>query len=337
MTYTAANNKSSKGEKLMNNIWNGYPNLNNDLEAVQDIIRESVKCSEKTIETALMDLVNSGGKLLRPSFVLIGGGFGKGEKDKLCSLGAVVEMLHMSTLIHDDIVDDAALRRGSETIQSKYGKNYAVFMGDFLFCRCFSLLSNSSSMENMKMISKVIERICKGEIEQFSSQFSKEVSIRKYLRRIAAKTAALFSLSLYVGAVESGCKKKLANKLARIGYDIGMAFQIIDDILDFNSDEETIGKPVGNDIKHGIYTIPLIYALESGDERLNNILSKPNYSQEDVSEIIEISRELGGVDRARALAKRYTEKAFKEISTLPNVDSRNTLSDVAKKLIVREY
>lgn len=321
----------------MNNVWNEYPNLNKDLEVVRDMIRKNVKCNEKTIETALLDLVNSGGKLLRPSFVLIGGGFGNKDKDKLYPLCAVIEMLHMATLIHDDIVDNATLRRGSETIQSKYGKDYAVFMGDFLFTRCFSLLSNNTSMENMKNISKVIERICKGEIEQFSSQFSKEVSIRKYLKRIAAKTAALFSLSLYIGSVEAGCRKKLTNKLGKIGYDIGMAFQIIDDLLDFNSDEKTIGKPVGNDIKHGIYTLPLIYSIESGDKRLDAILSKDSYSDDDINDIINISRETGGVQKARELAKKYTEKAFKEIALLPEVPEKELLRDMASKLLVREY
>lgn len=321
----------------MNDIWGEYPSLNEDIEFIRNLIRKNVKCNEKTIETALLDLINSGGKLLRPSFVMIGGGFGNVEKENLYPLGAVIEMLHMATLIHDDIVDDSKLRRGTETIQSKYGKNYAVFMGDFLFCRCFSLLSNNTSMENIRLIAKVIEKICTGEIDQFASQFSRQVSVKKYLKRIAAKTAALFSLSLYVGSEEAGCKKSLCKNLGRIGYQIGMAFQIIDDLLDFNGNEKTVGKPVGNDIKHGIYTLPLIYAINSGDRELDSILLKNEYNQQDIIRIVEITRKLGGIERARKLAKRYTDKAYKGISSLPDVPEKKILMDMANKLLMRKY
>lgn len=321
----------------MNTFWKGYSGIENDLIKIKDIMLENVKCSEKNIETALMELINSGGKMLRPAFLILASKFGESNSDRIYNLGAVVEMLHMATLIHDDIIDDAPIRRGDETIQSRYGKNYAVFMGDYLFSKCFMLVSNGTSMENLKKVSRVIARICIGEIEQFSHKFSRNVSINRYLKRIAAKTAALFSLSFYIGASESGCDEKFCKNIGKAGYNLGMAFQIIDDILDFSSNELIIGKPVGNDIKEGIFTLPLIYALQKDNNDLSEILKKENYSDEDIKKIIKIVDNSGGIEMSRELARKYTEKAFKHLSVLPESDSKEILLDVTKKLLVRNY
>lgn len=325
-----------KGD-LMNSFWSKYPDMEKELYKIIRIMKENVKCNQKTIETALINLIDSGGKMLRPAFVLLSGKFGKYDSEKLCRLGAVIEMIHMATLVHDDIIDDANLRRGKTTIQSKYGKNYAVFMGDFLFARCLNLLSDDILIENIRNVSKVVSKICIGEIEQFSSRYNLNVSIKNYLRRISAKTAALFSLSCYIGASESDCNESLCKYLARVGYNIGMAFQIIDDILDFEGDWNIVGKPVGNDLKQGIFTLPLIYALKSGDKKLINILSKADYNYNDILEIIEITKKLKGTDRAITLAKKYTKKAFNLISELPDKKSKFIFLDVAERLLKREY
>lgn len=321
----------------MSTFWKEYTDVENDLIKVKDIMLENIKCSEKNIEAALRELIESGGKMLRPAFLILASRFGELYSDKIYNLAAVVEMLHMATLIHDDIIDDAPLRRGDETIQSKYGKNYAVFMGDYLFSKCFMLVSDGTSIENLKKISKIIARICIGEIEQFSQKFSRSVSINKYLKRIAAKTAALFSLSFYIGASESGCSEKFCKNIGKAGYNLGMAFQIIDDILDFSSDELVIGKPVGNDLKEGIFTLPLIYALQRDSGELEGILKMESYSSNDIKRIVEIVNNSGGIDMARELAKKYTEKTFKHISVLPESNNKRILLEVTEKLLIRDF
>lgn len=321
----------------MNSFWNRFELLNNDLLEVVRIMKMNVKNNDKLIENALLDLIDSGGKLLRPGFVLLSGSFGKYDSKRLCNLAAVIEMLHMATLVHDDIIDDAKTRRNKETIQSKYGKDYAVFMGDILFSRCFMMLSDNTSMENMKLLSNAIFDICTGEIEQFSSRYSKEVSVKKYLKRIAAKTAALFSMSFYIGAFEGECSAELINTLSNIGYDIGMAFQIIDDILDYTSEDNQLGKPTGNDLKEGIYTLPLILALKEDRTKLLPILLKDTYSDEDINLLIDLSQELGGVSKAKSLAKRYTDRAFKKISKLPECESKKFLTNFCEDLLFRKY
>lgn len=321
----------------MDKLWNEYPVIKNDLEEVIKIMKANSKCKEKLVENAILDLINSGGKLLRPAFLIIAARFGKFKKESTYHLAAVHEMLHMATLVHDDIIDDSKLRRGSETIQNKYGKNYAVYIGDFLFCKCFKILSEHSTLKNINTDSNVMSRICMGEIEQFSSKYSTDVSVRKYLKRISAKTAELFALSFYSGATVSDCDLRMAKKLSNIGHNIGMAFQIIDDILDYTGEENIVGKSVGNDIKQGIYTLPLIYALESKNNNLSRILRQESLDENDLQIIYDEVRELRGIEKSKELAEKYTKRAFNLINTLPEGENKNTLLKITEKLLVRFY
>lgn len=318
----------------MNTFWDNYPSIKKDMEKVEEILKENVRCREAVIEETLLELIASGGKMLRPAFVIMAAHFGKSRK-KIYTLAAVMELLHMATLVHDDIIDCSELRRGKKTIQAKYGQSYAVFIGDFLFTRCFKLLSDDTSVKNMKSISDVISRICIGEIEQFSAYYDMEFSPRRYLRRISAKTAALFALSFYIGAAESGCSKDYIKKLARIGYDIGMAFQIIDDILDYEGSEELLGKPQGNDLKQGNFTIPLIYAMKTGNAELESLVSRKDYTEEEIRTIIRLVKECGGLERAKSLAAKYTDRAFAVIDQLNASENREVLREVTQRLLVR--
>ncbi|GKU26995.1 polyprenyl synthetase family protein [Clostridium folliculivorans] len=321
----------------MDKFWSEYPVVNNDLEEVIKIIKKNIKCKEKLVENAILELVNSGGKLLRPAFLIIAARFGEFKEEDIYPLAAVLEMLHMATLVHDDIVDDSKLRRGTETVQSKYGKDYAVYIGDFLFCRCFKILSEHSTLKNINADSNVMSRICMGEIEQFSSKYNKQVSVKRYLKRISSKTAELFSLSFYSGATASRCDERLSRKLSNIGHNIGMAFQIIDDILDYTGSEEVVGKSIGTDIKQGLYTLPLIYVLEKKNPNLASILDKESVDDKDIREIADIVKSCGGIEKSRALAERYTNKAFNLINTLPEGENKNILLKTTEKLLVRFY
>lgn len=322
----------------MDKFWDKYPVIKKDLESVINIMEKNTKCKDKIIEKSIKDLINSGGKLLRPAFVLISSRFGEYKEEKSQALAAVVELLHMATLVHDDIIDDAKIRRGQETVQSKYGKDYAVYIGDFLFCICFKILaSNSSSLTSIKIDSNSMSRICLGEVDQMNSRFKKDLSVKKYLSRISAKTAELFSLSFYSGAAESGCSEKMSKLFWNIGHNIGMAFQIIDDVLDYIGSEESIKKSASNDIKQGIFTLPVIYTIQSNPDIMETLLLKEEYSDEDVKNIVEAVNKYGGVEKSRLLAKRYTDKAFKLIKKLPEGENRDMLIDITEHLLNRKY
>lgn len=322
----------------MNKFWSKYPEIQEELNKVVNLIEKNAKCRDKVIESSILELVHSGGKMVRPAFVVLASKFGEEYNDQgTIALASVMEMFHMATLVHDDVIDDATLRRGKETIQSKYGKNYAVYIGDYLFCICFKILAQTASAHSIQMDSKSMSRICLGEVEQLNSRFDRTVTVKDYLKRISGKTAELMSLSLYLGAAESKCSEKLCRKFWQIGHNIGMAFQIIDDVLDYTGSNESIKKDAANDLKQGLYTLPLLLATKKNNKDLNAILDKQEYSDEDINEIVRMVNELGGVEKARDLAHKYTNKAFKDIKSLPNNKYRDILMDITSGLLKRSY
>lgn len=322
----------------MSKFWSNYPIIDKEIEEVKKQISKNAKCKDKIIEKSILELLNSGGKMLRPAFTVIASKFGEYNEERVIALASVIEMFHMATLVHDDVIDDAELRRGRETVQSKYGKNYAVYIGDYLFCLCFKTLATTSSIERgVDVDTKVMSRICLGEVEQLNSRFNKDVSIKDYLKRISGKTAELFSLSLYIGAAESSCDKKTCRLFWEIGHNIGMAFQIIDDILDYIGTDEEIGKKSGNDIKDGIYTLPLLLAMKNNKEAFEEVLKGDSYSDEEIGNIINLVKENGGIEASVKLAEKYSEKAFKDINKLPDNEYKNILLEVTEKLLKRTY
>ena len=321
----------------MQKFWNKYPEIQNEIQGVVNVIEKNAKCRDKIVEGSILELLHSGGKMLRPSFVILASKFGEYDSERAKALGAVVEMFHMATLVHDDIIDEATLRRGKETVQSKYGKNYAVYIGDYLFCICFKILATLGSKNTIAVDTMSMSRICMSEIDQLNSRYDRNVSVKKYLKRISGKTAELFSLSLFIGATESGCSKKLSKLFWEIGHNIGMAFQVIDDILDYTGSDEGIGKNSANDLKQGIYTLPLILALQNKPSDLREILQKDDYSEDDVKQVIELVNKYDGVNKARDIAKKYTNKAFKQINKLPENEYREILLEIANMLLDRAY
>ncbi|GCD10649.1 geranylgeranyl pyrophosphate synthase [Clostridium tagluense] len=325
-----------QGDK-MSKFWECYPDIADELESIKKIIVANVKSSEKEFDEAIFPLVNAGGKMLRPAFLLLAAKFGEYDKDKMHNLGAAIEMMHMATLVHDDVVDESKLRRGVETVQHKYSKEYAVYIGDFLFCQCFIMLSGFDySTENLRDISKAISKICMGEIRQYNIRYLRNTSLRKYIKIISGKTAALFAISFYTGAKESKCSEKTSKLLARVGYYIGMAFQIIDDLLDYSGDASKLGKNAQSDLVKGYYTLPLIYAMaEDFENKISIILDNTSLNDEDVKQITILIEKYNGIDKAQNLADKYTKKAFDYIEKLPDCESKEIIKAVTKKLLNR--
>ena len=321
----------------MNSFWQDNPRMMNHLFEVNGVIEQSMTVKQEKMNEILQDLAKSGRKRERPGLCLIGAGFGAKSFKSIYPLAAVVEMLHLATLVHDDIIDDATHRRGSLTTQKKYGKDYAVYTGDYIFTKCFELLAKNYELHHMRELSRAVSRVCVGEIEQFDGRFKTHDSVKKYLKIVGAKTSALLATSLAIGAYEAGCDEKLCRKLGKIGLHLGNAFQIIDDILDYKGDTSRVGKTLGNDLKQGYYTLPLIYALKTDDAHLNELLSKGHYDDADVQKIIERVDELGGIDQALELAQKYTKKSLKEISALPSCQARDDLEWIVKKLLKRDH
>ena len=320
----------------MTPYWDDFPGMPDAMKKVSGIIQLSSASQSSIISQGLNALFNGDGKLLRPGLLLLSGGFGK-IAEKHYNLAACLEMLHMATLIHDDVIDDSPMRRGKPAIHTLYGKRDAVLMGDYLLSRCFVLAADYTSPENAMALAKVIAIICSMEIEQNNDRFRINTSIRRYFRTIMGKTAMLFSLACHVGASEAKAPKPVIQILRRTGYDIGMAFQIIDDILDYSGIEEQVRKPLGNDLKDGIVTLPLIITLQKNPLTLKNLASPDSYSQSDCTMLLEAVHSSGGIESARAYARRYTERALNRINTLPTCNARDSLEKLTRGLLVRDY
>lgn len=307
-----------------------------DLERVFAIIEETCASQNSVIKEGLSGLFDGKGKLLRPGFLLIAAGFGR-KQEKHYKLASCLEILHMATLIHDDVIDDSPLRRGLPAVHTRFGKRDAVLIGDYLLSKCFLLAAEYTSPQNAVYLGRLMSRMCSMEIEQHASRFVSDLGLRRYLRKIMGKSAILFTLACHVGADEAKVPRQTTERLRRAGYNIGMAFQIVDDILDYTGDPSILRKPLGNDIKEGLVTLPLIEAVpRDGTGRLKALFSKPSFTVEDSNEIISLVNKSGGVEAARSFAEIYTNRALREISFLPNRKGRKMFEKITKRLLSRD-
>lgn len=317
-----------------NAFWKGYPEIESGLDSVSRRMHEIVNSGNFPLAEAIEKLINANGKMLRPAFMLLSGRFGRQPKD-LSDLAAALELLHVATLIHDDIIDEAGTRRGVPTIHSVHGVKGAVLAGDWLFSRSFRLASSSSSPANARLLAALVGALCSEEIHQDMDRYRWPRSERNYLRKISGKTAALFALSLRAGAVETKTAPRHVMALTRIGWATGMAFQIIDDVLDFESTEGVLGKPVAADMRDGLCTLPLIIALKKVPEKIEAYLGTEKISNDGIEKVLAAVNSCGALKEAREHAGIYTARAMQELGHLPKGKAKEELHDIIKQLLSR--
>ncbi len=259
-------------------FWDQYPAIQAQIDQTRQIIDQHVHVRNLDIETAILELSNAGGKYLRPAFFFLFTGFGNPSKEKaeqLTKIAASLEILHMATLVHDDIIDDSPLRRNVETVQSRFGKDIAVYTGDLLFTVFFELILESmNDTPHMALNAKSMKKILMGELDQMHLYFNQEQTIRDSLRAISGKTAELFKLASKEGAYFAGADEQVVRLAGRIGYYIGMAFQILDDILDYMAEQKDFNKPILEDLVNDIYSLPLLLALKNNPRVFKPLLDK---------------------------------------------------------------
>ncbi|MEQ2878450.1 polyprenyl synthetase family protein [Enterococcus asini] len=307
-------------------LWQEYPTLQSELTETLALMEQTVKLKNKPVEKAVLEMIHAGGKLLRPAYQLLFSRFGpEQDRQKAIALAASIEMLHTATLIHDDIVDKADTRRNLPTVAASFGNDVAVYAGDYLFVCCFKLLADyAGSLHSLQLNSRSMEKILNGELGQMDRRYDQQMTVAEYLDNISGKTAELFALSCTVGALESGTSEKFAKQCGEIGLNIGIAFQIIDDILDYSQPESQIGKPVLEDVRQGVYSLPLLLAMEQNAGAFAPYLDKKaDMTDEDTQTVYRLVQEYGGVTKAQKEASRYTQKALKAIRKLPD-DEQNT-------------
>jgi len=313
--------------------------MKRDLLAVLKVIDTNITLRDKKARKTVLDLLHAGGKLLRPAFFLLIAQAGKTyNKDQLIHVASSIEVLHMATLIHDDIIDEADSRRGLPTIQSQFGSKYALYTGDYLFCVCFRILAKyADTLSTIEFNTSTVEKILTGELEQMDSRYNTNITVKQYLHQISRKTAALFAMSCQMGAALSGVDPLAKINAKKIGHEVGMAFQILDDILDYTQASSTIGKPTLEDMKQGVYSLPLIYAMNQNKAAFVRILEKKEQlSDEDVDEIVTLIHQYDGVEHAKKLSVKYTDKAIGRIKKLPDCESTTIMLELTEQLLQRQ-
>lgn len=273
-------------------------------------------------------LLSSEGKYLRAKVTILSGQAGNGDPELLVKAAAAFEMLHMATLIHDDIIDDSRLRRGKESLKSRFGNDVAVYAGDYILARTFRFVSQNQ-LEFLAPLSQGVEKICAGEILQNMNRYNWELNYRDSLKIIAGKTAALFYMCAWAGARIANMEKKDQQALANSAKHMGMAFQLMDDCRDYEADRYALRKEPESDIKNGIYTMPLILALKNKEIPELSVWVA-NRDTEKIAAAVKASR---GIRQARSMAEKYRKKAEKELNRLARNEAVTQLRMLYQKAI----
>lgn len=285
---------------------------------------------------AMEHLMAAGGKRIRPIITLLIGGLLGAEEEKLISLGAAVELLHTATLVHDDLIDGALLRRGNPTLNSHWSPAATVLTGDYIFSQAARLAAEIGSTEAMSIFAETLSIIVNGEISQLFGK-SKLPSREDYYFRIYEKTGSLFALSARTAAMVSPADRKYMAPAETYGKELGKAFQIVDDVLDYTGDQALVGKPIGSDLRGGIPTLPAIYYYEQHpeDETLLACLDG-SASEEDIDDLIERINESGAIEKSLAEASQCVEKAVQSLESFPDGKEKESLEKLGPFLLDRD-
>jgi geranylgeranyl pyrophosphate synthase len=313
-----------------------YTPVQNSIRQVETRMRDVTNGHHPELGAALDHLLSSGGKRIRPAVALLTGEILGADRDKVISLAAAIELLHTATLVHDDLIDGALLRRGIPTLNAQWTPGATVLTGDFIFACAAILASETNSIELMHIFSETLATIVNGEITQMFPRLSDDY-YGEYLKRIYSKTASLFELATIAPAMLSSIMETSADAVQRFGFGIGMAFQIIDDVLDFTGKQDAVGKPVANDLRQGLVTLPTIYYLESypDDSNLSMILSRKEVGEEQLAQLVCDIQESGAIEKSVDKAKNFISQALDALDELPLTPEHQALENLSKYIVDR--
>jgi len=275
------------------------------------------------------------GKRLRPTIALLAGRFGEHRPALLVPLAASIELLHTATLVHDDVIDASETRRGQATTNARYHNAAAVMLGDYMFAHAADLICRTESLDVVKLFSRTLMAMATGELTQDMSAFEYGQDTMHYFRRIGGKTASLFATSAEGGALVAGAPGEWLEALRNYGESLGMAFQIVDDILDFEGTEAALGKPAGSDLMQGTLTLPALLLMERfpEDNPVQRYFAKPG--KERLAQAIDMIRDLGIAEESYEMARDFCARANDAISVLPDGPDRSTLAELTEYILER--
>jgi geranylgeranyl pyrophosphate synthase len=315
-----------------------YQPIQGDLAKIEDRLGEICEVSPPWLAELLEHSLKNGGKRIRPALVLLAAKPFNYNLSYLIPMAAAIEVLHTATLVHDDAIDHSSLRRNRPTINKLWSEDKAVLLGDYLLAKAEELASDTQNLRVIKLFAQTIMTIAKGELAQAFSAFNLEQTREQYLERLASKTASLLCLATESGAVLGQAPEKMVTALREYSYNLGIAFQIVDDILDFVGDEAEMGKPIGSDLAQGTLTLPAMLSLERypDDNPIARVFQNQGKRQEDIKPALEFVRNSAVIEECYKVASDYYTRACRNLDLLPDNASRQSLRELAGYVVARK-
>ena len=310
-----------------------------DLDAMTATLRQLVGARHPILHAAAEHLFSVKGKRVRPAMVLLVSRATMPDgklTQRHCRLAEITEMIHTASLVHDDVVDESALRRGVATVHSRFTNRVAILAGDFLFAQASWHLANLDDLAVVKLLSEVIMNLAEGEINQGLNRFDTDLTMDAFLLKSYYKTASLMANSVKAAVLLSNWSEEEASRLHTYGKYVGLAFQVVDDILDFTASSDVLGKPAGSDLRSGHLTAPVLYAMKEKPQ-LKPLIEREFAEQGDIEAALEMVRDSSGVERSRQMANEQIDHAIAHLSALPPSEFRDVLESSARYVVSRLY
>jgi geranylgeranyl pyrophosphate synthase len=314
-----------------------YAPIQEELAQVEEALQAIKRVDFPELAEMLDHVLAPGGKMLRPSIALLAGKFSNNHQEMLVPLAASIELLHTATLVHDDVIDRASTRRGRPTVKSLFDNSASVMLGDYMFAHAAGMAARTGNLEAMRMFSRTLLAMASGELEQDMTAYDYGQTTRQYFQRIASKTASLFAAAAEGGAIVSDAPDAWRAALRDYGERVGMAFQIVDDILDFSGDEAEMGKPVGSDLLQGTLTLPSLLLMErcARDNPVKRFF-RHRHSPRHLAEAVDMVVNSGVLDECYRVAGGFRDRAHAALEALPAGSARESLAEIADYVLKRK-
>lgn len=316
-----------------------FAGIGEDLVQVERAIEAALDTNDPLVGEVSTHLLKAGGKRIRPALVLLASRFPGYKLETALPAAVAVELIHMATLVHDDVVDKASTRRGMPTVNARWSNQVSVLTGDYLFAKAFSLLAQTGNNRLVQIMADVVHLMSRGELHQSASYFQVDQSEADYLERIRAKTADFIAESCRLGALAGGGTEAEVEACYQYGLNVGLSFQIVDDLLDFMGSAGQVGKPVGGDLRTGILTMPVLHALQHSPHReeLATLIASQEISEADIETVKVWLEASGSFAYSRERADYYLQQALTQLNLLERLSTRDSLATVAEFVINRQF
>jgi octaprenyl-diphosphate synthase len=313
--------------------------IGEDLKKVELQFKKDLYSNVPLIQKVSEYVISSGGKRIRPMLLILSAYLSGYRGNRQVLIASVIEFIHTATLLHDDVVDNAKLRRGLASANTLWGNQASVLVGDFLYCKSFALLVAEGDLNVLKLLANATTVLAEGEVLQLIYTKNPDITEEQYINVVRCKTAILLAAACQAGAIMGGVSPERETALREFGMELGIAFQIVDDTLDYSASEEQFGKSIGHDLEEGKITLPLIHALKkcTPDERkqIADVIRKDQIGKEDFKTVFELVGKYGGIDYSLEMAKKYSDRSKKFLDIFENSPEKTALLNLADYIVTR--